>query len=91
VVWAPRAASAREASILSQRIFDEAAGRGLHLALSRMPVSIVDPRGEVFAPDAPTVSCLRSVLMKPEHADWTDRIVAILGDAASAATGSGMS
>jgi hypothetical protein len=28
------------------------------------------------------VTCLRSVLMKPEHADWVERIVSILEDCA---------
>jgi len=29
--------------------------------------------------DSATVTCLRSVLMKPEHADWVDRIWDLLG------------
>jgi hypothetical protein len=33
--------------------------------------------------DRESVACLRSVLMKPEHVDWVDRIYALL----SAATG----
>ena len=30
--------------------------------------------------NADTVTCLRSVLMKPEHRDWLDKITAILED-----------
>jgi hypothetical protein len=127
VVWAPRAASARLASELSQRIFAAAAKRGLHLALIRLPAgyfpSLENPRGktgqallaglrarressrlpdelakldpaeeraladEVLSgevllttdrADQETVTCLRSVLMKPEHLEWLDRILAIL-------------
>jgi len=36
--------------------------------------------------DRDTIICLRSVLMKPEHRAWVDRIWSIL-DAATAAAG----
>ena len=64
VVWAPKAGDA-------QRIFDEAARRNLHLALARLP-------GRFFGIDQPEVLSLRSVLMKPEHEQWLDRIWEIL-------------
>ena len=51
----------------------------------RAPGGVLRPRG---APGSPatrdTVTCLRSVLMKPEHREWTSRILAILGEAADA-------
>lgn len=78
VVWAPRAASASEISELSQRIFDAAAKQNLHLALIRLPVRFFSSRSDAFQSDRKTVLCLRSVLMKPEHLDWLDRIWAIL-------------
>jgi tyrosine decarboxylase/aspartate 1-decarboxylase len=78
VVWAARAASASEISELSQRIFDAAAKENLHLALIRLPVRFFSAHQNVFQPDRETVLCLRSVLMKPEHRDWLDRIWAIL-------------
>jgi tyrosine decarboxylase / aspartate 1-decarboxylase len=78
VVWAPRAASASEISELSQRIFDAAAKQNLHLALIRLPVRFFSGHQNVFRRDRETVLCLRSVLMKPEHRDWLDRIWAIL-------------
>jgi hypothetical protein len=34
--------------------------------------------------DRDTIICLRSVLMKPEHRQWTDRIWQILDDATKA-------
>ena len=36
-----------------------------------------------------TATCLRSVLMKPEHADWVGRIWEIVGDAVEAVNGEG--
>jgi glutamate/tyrosine decarboxylase-like PLP-dependent enzyme len=72
VVWAPRARSASEASEEAQRIFDEAAKRQLHLALTRLPVEFF--AGELDA-DQAYVLCLRSVLMKPEHEAWLDAIM----------------
>jgi glutamate/tyrosine decarboxylase-like PLP-dependent enzyme len=95
VVWAPHAASARLASEQSQRIFTAAAKRGLHLALVRLPVryfhALKQPPSRTWGPALPpaessdqeTVLCLRSVLMKPEHCEWLDPILATL-DAAYA-------
>ncbi|MGA7852801.1 MAG: aminotransferase class I/II-fold pyridoxal phosphate-dependent enzyme [Candidatus Acidiferrales bacterium] len=82
VVWAPRAASASEISELSQRIFDAAAKQNLHLALIRLPVRFFSGHRHGFRADRETVQCLRSVLMKPEHRDWLERIWAILSRAA---------
>ncbi len=83
LVWAPRAKSISEASALTQRIFDEAARRQLHLALVTLPVHLIDVQD--MLPDRDTILCLRSVLMKPEHREWVDRIWAILDAATSAA------
>ncbi len=78
VVWAPRARSASEISELSQRIFDAAAKQNLHLALIRLPVRFFDSHQDAFHRDSETIVCLRSVLMKPEHLNWLDRIWGIL-------------
>ncbi|MGC2265816.1 MAG: aminotransferase class I/II-fold pyridoxal phosphate-dependent enzyme [Candidatus Acidiferrales bacterium] len=78
VVWGPRAASASEISELSQRIFDAAVKQNLHLALIRLPVRFFTARSGAFQSDRETVLCLRSVLMKPEHREWLDRIWVIL-------------
>ena len=85
VIWAPRAASAAEASALSRKIFDEAAHQHLHLALARLP-------GVFFQQTVPEwrdqeVVCLRSVLMKPEHEEWTERIWEALRNATEAVLG----
>jgi tyrosine decarboxylase/aspartate 1-decarboxylase len=78
VVWAPRAKSATEMSELSQRIFDAAAKQNLHLALIHLPARFFASRQDITYSDRETVLCLRSVLMKPQHRDWLDRIWTIL-------------
>jgi glutamate/tyrosine decarboxylase-like PLP-dependent enzyme len=83
IVWAPRASSVTEASNLSKRVFAEAASRQLHLALVSLPLHLLD-LGPMQR-DRDTIICLRSVLMKPEHRQWTDRIWEILDAAARAA------
>jgi len=89
VVWAPRAESVREVSELSQRIFNSAARQGLHLALIRLPVEYF-PALSAQQPGArESVLCLRSVLMKPEHLNWLDRILEKLEDTWMEATGRG--
>ncbi len=74
VVWAPRSRSARRSSELSQRIFDVAASQNLHLALIRLPVRFFTSGETGLEPDQDTILCLRSVLMKPEHHAWIDRL-----------------
>jgi tyrosine decarboxylase/aspartate 1-decarboxylase len=83
VVWAPRAASVSQASALSRALFDEAAKQGLHLAVADLPVSFFDMRSAGMKADRETITCLRSVLMKPEHREWVDRIAALIDSAAA--------
>jgi len=80
LVWAPRAAQVSEASARARRLFEEAARRHLHLALAELPVEFFD-LGRMER-DRPTLTCLRSVLMKPEHREWADRIWEILNQSA---------
>jgi glutamate/tyrosine decarboxylase-like PLP-dependent enzyme len=81
VIWAPRAGSARAASLRSRGVFEAAARRGLDLALAELPVHFIDPAGTRLERDQATVTCLRSVLMKPEHREWVALIAAIIGAA----------
>ena len=83
LVWAPRAVSVTEASNLSRQVFAEAAQRQLHLALVSLPLHLIDVQD--MQRDRDAIICLRSVLMKPEHREWADRIWAILDQATSAA------
>jgi len=69
VVWKVKAASAEPASDLAQSIFAACATRDLHLALVQLPQFWFEP-----AAGAGLVTCLRSVLMKPEHEAWLGRI-----------------
>ena len=73
VVWKVAANTPGEASERAQRIFDACAARNLHLALVQLPKHWFRPNGST-AGGAEKVTCLRSVLMKPEHASWLDRI-----------------
>ena len=81
VVWKLNAETSRRASELAQRVFMACAGRDLHLALVELPLRwFGSPTGfkplgcEGGGAEAGTVSCLRSVLMKPEHEAWLDSI-----------------
>ncbi|MBX7219179.1 MAG: aminotransferase class I/II-fold pyridoxal phosphate-dependent enzyme [Blastocatellia bacterium] len=84
VVWTPQAASVSAASTLAREIFHEAGRRSLHLALADLPVSFFDCAAVGMEPDRETVTCLRSVLMKPEHLDWIEEIWKLLDEATQA-------
>jgi glutamate/tyrosine decarboxylase-like PLP-dependent enzyme len=83
LIWAVRAESASEASEKARRVFDNAAARSLHLALAELPAGFFDLEAAGIRPDRGTITCLRSVLMKPEHFEWTARIADILSEAAA--------
>jgi glutamate/tyrosine decarboxylase-like PLP-dependent enzyme len=85
VAWAVRGRSGAAASESAKRIFAEAARRGLHLALADLPVHLLAGDGRAEISDQPTVTFLRSVLMKPEHREWLPRIWEILDQATDAA------
>jgi tyrosine decarboxylase / aspartate 1-decarboxylase len=73
VVWALQAGSAAESSALAQKTFELCATRDLHLALVQLPQSwfgATKAKGE----NQEYVTCLRSVLMKPEHQEWLETI-----------------
>ena len=84
MVFAPRANSVSEMSVKSRAIFTAAAERGLHLAVAELPRSFFGPLEPRVHRDRETLTCLRSVLMKPEHLDWIDPIWQILASAAEA-------
>jgi hypothetical protein len=75
VVWKLKAETRERSSQLAQHIFNACAARDLHLALVELPVKWFGPvDGEATGVAAGSVTCLRSVLMKPEHEAWLDRI-----------------
>jgi len=81
VVWTVKADRVSEASDFSRSIFAEAARHNLHLALAELPVEFFDRPEFMMEHDRSRITCLRSVLMKPEHHDWIDRIWNILDKA----------
>ena len=82
LVWAPQGTRASDISARSARIFDEAARANLHLALMELPSSLLSFHWPHVDFDRDSVTCLRSCLMKPEHADWVDSIWEILDEVA---------
>ena len=82
VVFVPKAPSVSEASVLSPQVFEAAARHDLHLALAELPVGLWEANLGAMKRDRETMTCLRSVLMKPEHLDWVDRIWGLLSSAA---------
>ena len=83
VFWAVNSPNSQLSSALAQRIFDEAARRDLHLALAKLPTRLFPLGTWPQAEQTETVTCLRSVLMKPEHFPWIDQIWQRLDAAAS--------
>lgn len=73
VVWKLMGATPEESSRLAQQVFDACASRDLHLALVQLPLSWFSPVGG-DGTGTTQVTCLRSVLMKPEHKAWLDQI-----------------
>lgn len=81
VVWAIRGVNVEESSVHARAIFDAAARKDLHLALVQLPCEFFPldtwPASHSANPEelnAKHVTCLRSVLMKPEHFAWLDAI-----------------
>ena len=82
VAFAPRARSVSEASVLSRKIFEAAARHDLHLAVAELSIRFWEANLGAIKRDRESLTCLRSVLMKPEHLDWIERIWNLLSLAA---------
>jgi tyrosine decarboxylase / aspartate 1-decarboxylase len=87
VIFALRAKSVSEASALSRRIFDATARSNLHLAVAELPIAFWTANLGSMQRDRETMTCLRSVLMKPEHLDWIPQIWDKLSSATSEVLG----
>lgn len=83
VVYAVAANDSKSASEKAQAIFDIAAEKELHLALMEVPAQIVEKWAKEMDVNTETITCLRSVLMKPEQLEWTERLVALLEECAA--------
>ena len=78
LVWAPKGNSASQISARSQALFQAAAQQGLHLATLKVPSELLHGIWPDEVLDQAHVTCLRSVLMKPEHEEWVERIWNVL-------------
>ncbi|MEQ8924964.1 MAG: aminotransferase class V-fold PLP-dependent enzyme [Fulvivirga sp.] len=74
VVWAPTGKSLSEISKASTSIFEKAAAADVHLALIKIPTTLLSEVWNDVKKDQEYVTCLRSCLMKFEHLDWVDEI-----------------
>jgi tyrosine decarboxylase / aspartate 1-decarboxylase len=74
LVWAVRAGTVDQSSRLAQEVFAAASGEHLHLALAQLPSNFFPPGSWLDQPQQRSITCLRSVLMKPEHLDWLEAI-----------------
>ena len=86
VVYAVNAATTAQASKNARKLFDDAANQGLHLALIELPITVAAHWLPDMKVDSTSITCLRSVLMKPEHKIWTERIVEMLDECAARLT-----
>lgn len=80
--FVPKGDSSSEISAKSRRVFAAAAREGLHLAVAELPAKFwkhLAPHGE-----GASVTCLRSVLMKPEHLEWIEKLCGLLERASAA-------
>ncbi len=78
VVWSMKATKASEASKLNDAVFENAAKANLHLAKANLRKNLFEEYWKDFTWDQDYVTCLRSVLMKPESLDWMESIWATL-------------
>lgn len=83
VVWAVRADIASQASLRARALHAAAREHDLHLALVTLPRAMLETCAPVRTWDTDTLTCLRACVMKPEHREWMDEILARL-DAAAA-------
>jgi len=79
IIWAPEGKTSSQISQLSQACFDDAEREHLYLALMELPADLAKAYwGDTVTFDTPTVTCLRSTLMKPEHLEWLPEIHKII-------------
>ncbi len=82
VVYAMDAPDTSTSSERARKLFTQAADNELHLALIELPTNILQDAAPGIAVNSDTITCLRSVFMKPEHRDWLEQIVSILESSA---------
>ena len=83
VVYALAAPDAKSSSERARNVFARAAEQQLHLAMIELPTALVTRYATDMESNSETITCLRSVLMKPEHQEWLDTIMDILETSAN--------
>jgi len=78
VCWTIKSNDTALSSKLAKEVFKEAAKNNVHLALAELPADLFS-ESEIKI-NSKTVTCLRSVLMKPEHYDWLNEIWRLLNN-----------
>jgi tyrosine decarboxylase/aspartate 1-decarboxylase len=73
-VWGLAKPSASASSAAAEALFDAAAAGDLHLAKLKLPRALAEPWAGLIQWDLDALTVMRSVLMKPEHAQWTAEI-----------------
>ncbi|MCA9081378.1 MAG: aminotransferase class I/II-fold pyridoxal phosphate-dependent enzyme [Planctomycetaceae bacterium] len=79
LAWGVRAVAASEASTAARRLFHAAREQHVYLALTEVPRAIAQQAAVVQDWDQPTLTCLRSAVMKPQHLDWLPELTSRLG------------
>jgi len=83
IVYAVNAPTTILSSERARSLFEQAANQGLHLALIELPLTLAGHWLPDMSANSETITCLRSVLMKPEHEQWSERIIDLLEAAAA--------
>ena len=78
LIWGTADSDPETVSINSQKFFDIAASKHLHLALLQLPAEIWHHAWPESQSTDVSLTVLRSCLMKPEHMDWVDEIWKII-------------
>ena len=86
VVYAVDSPDTATASARARELFQLAAKDNLHLALIELPTDMLRAYVPEIRATTDTVTCLRSVLMKPEHEEWLEPIMSILESGVSRLT-----
>jgi glutamate/tyrosine decarboxylase-like PLP-dependent enzyme len=81
--WAMRGNTVAESSSLAPTVFERARQNDLYLALAKLPARYFADGTWPDQSGSAHVTCLRSVLMKPEHFEWIDEIWSRLDRAAT--------
>ena len=82
VTWAVMADGPNAIADLARGVLAECAKRGVHLSVAELPARCFGALPPDF--ERETVTCLRVVLLKAEHAEWVDRIHDVISDSTDA-------